>query len=181
MRWRAIGRRGQIASGNASRRVAACACSRDPRLLSVAERLDLGPKKSLLVVTCGERRFLVASGAETIASLLEIGRREGGRYGEVAAECGSAKTARRTPTGRWMGLGRRWVGATVSCANVRRCCPCRGLDSAISGNNAVPWNIVFTLTLLTVLPALVLSMTPMVRLLMVFHFLRQALGTQTAP
>ena len=32
-----------------------------------------------------------------------------------------------------------------------------------------------------VLPALLLSMTPMVRLLVVFHFLRQALGTQTAP
>jgi flagellar biosynthetic protein FliP len=56
-----------------------------------------------------------------------------------------------------------------------------GFDAHINGNNAVPWNIVFTLTLLTVLPALVLSMTPMVRLLIVFHFLRQALGTQTAP
>ena len=56
-----------------------------------------------------------------------------------------------------------------------------GLDSAITGNNAVPWTIVFTLTLLTLLPAMVLSMTPMVRLLVVFHFLRQALGTQTAP
>jgi flagellar biosynthetic protein FliP len=56
-----------------------------------------------------------------------------------------------------------------------------GIGAGIAGNNAVPWNIVFTLTLLTVLPALVLSMTPMVRLLIVFHFLRQALGTQTAP
>jgi flagellar biosynthetic protein FliP len=37
------------------------------------------------------------------------------------------------------------------------------------------------LTLLTLLPALLLAMTPMVRLLVVFHFLRQALGTQTAP
>jgi flagellar biosynthesis protein FliP len=45
----------------------------------------------------------------------------------------------------------------------------------------VPWTIVFTLTLLAVLPALLLSMTPLVRLLVVFHFLRQALGTQTAP
>jgi flagellar biosynthesis protein FliP len=50
-----------------------------------------------------------------------------------------------------------------------------------SGNNAVPWTIVFTLTLLTLLPAICLSITPMVRLLVVFHFLRQALGTQTAP
>jgi flagellar biosynthetic protein FliP len=45
----------------------------------------------------------------------------------------------------------------------------------------VPWSIVVGLTLLTLLPALLLAMTPMVRLLVVFHFLRQALGTQTAP
>lgn len=48
-------------------------------------------------------------------------------------------------------------------------------------NNSVPWTIVFVLTLMTLLPAIILSMTPMVRLLVVFHFLRQALGTQTAP
>ncbi len=46
---------------------------------------------------------------------------------------------------------------------------------------SVPWNIVVLLTLLTLLPAIVLSMTPFVRLLVVFHFLRQALGTQTTP
>ena len=57
--------------------------------------------------------------------------------------------------------------------------PFPGLDAHAS--NSVPWTIVFTLTLLTLLPAIVLSMTPMVRLLVVFHFLRQALGTQTAP
>ena len=43
------------------------------------------------------------------------------------------------------------------------------------------WTIVIVLTLLTFLPALLLSMTPFVRILIVFHFLRQALGTQTAP
>jgi flagellar biosynthesis protein FliP len=46
---------------------------------------------------------------------------------------------------------------------------------------SVPWNIVVLLTLLTLLPALVVAMTPFARLLVVFHFLRQALGTQTAP
>ena len=51
----------------------------------------------------------------------------------------------------------------------------------IAGNATVPWTIVFVLTFLTLIPALLLSMTPMVRLLVVFHFLRQALGTQTAP
>ncbi len=60
--------------------------------------------------------------------------------------------------------------------------PAQGWNTlAGGGNNAVPWTIVFTLTLLTLLPAICLSITPMVRLLVVFHFLRQALGTQTAP
>jgi len=51
----------------------------------------------------------------------------------------------------------------------------------IRGNGTVPWTIVFVLTFLTLVPALLLSVTPMVRLLVAFHFLRQALGTQTAP
>jgi flagellar biosynthetic protein FliP len=60
----------------------------------------------------------------------------------------------------------------------------KGKDSitqAIEANRSVPWSIVLGLTLLTLLPAVLLSITPMVRLLVVFHFLRQALGTQTAP
>jgi flagellar biosynthetic protein FliP len=49
------------------------------------------------------------------------------------------------------------------------------------GNSSLPWNIVVLLTILTLLPALLLAMTPFVRLLVVFHFLRQALGTQNTP
>lgn len=48
-------------------------------------------------------------------------------------------------------------------------------------SSGLPWNIVVLLTLLSVLPALLLSMTPLVRLLVIFHFLRQALGTQSVP
>jgi len=48
-------------------------------------------------------------------------------------------------------------------------------------SGSLPWNIVILLTVLTLLPALLLSMTPFVRILVVFHFLRQALGTQTTP
>jgi len=53
--------------------------------------------------------------------------------------------------------------------------------SGRQGESSTPWAIVIGLTLLTLLPAILLAMTPMVRLLVVFHFLRQALGTQTAP
>jgi flagellar biosynthetic protein FliP len=55
------------------------------------------------------------------------------------------------------------------------------IEDAMNVNHSVPWSIVLGLTLLTLIPALLLSVTPLVRLLVVFHFLRQALGTQTAP
>jgi len=57
----------------------------------------------------------------------------------------------------------------------------QSIVSELESSKSVPWSIVVGLTLLTLLPALLLSMTPLVRLLVVFHFLRQALGTQTAP
>jgi flagellar biosynthesis protein FliP len=56
-----------------------------------------------------------------------------------------------------------------------------GTVNLVSGTSSIPWGIVVLLTLLTLIPALLLSMTPFVRLLVVFHFLRQALGTQTTP
>ena len=48
-------------------------------------------------------------------------------------------------------------------------------------SDSTPVTIIVLLTLLTLLPAILLSMTPFVRILIIFHFLRQALGTQTAP
>ncbi|HZD31228.1 MAG TPA: flagellar type III secretion system pore protein FliP, partial [Candidatus Angelobacter sp.] len=49
------------------------------------------------------------------------------------------------------------------------------------GNGSVPWTIVVLLTLLTLIPSILLCMTPFARLLIVFHFLRQALGLQSTP
>jgi flagellar biosynthetic protein FliP len=55
------------------------------------------------------------------------------------------------------------------------------LNARLHPSDATPWTILFILTLITLLPAILMAMTPLVRLLVVFHFLRQALGTQTAP
>jgi flagellar biosynthetic protein FliP len=46
---------------------------------------------------------------------------------------------------------------------------------------SVPMQIVLLLTALTMLPAIIVSVTPFLRIVIVLHFLRQALGTQTAP
>ncbi len=46
---------------------------------------------------------------------------------------------------------------------------------------SVPMQTVIMLTLLAVLPAVVMSLTPFLRIVVVLHFLRQALGTQSTP
>jgi flagellar biosynthesis protein FliP len=49
------------------------------------------------------------------------------------------------------------------------------------GGGSTQWTIVVLLTFLTVIPSMLICMTPFARLLIVFHFLRQALGLQTTP
>ncbi len=44
-----------------------------------------------------------------------------------------------------------------------------------------PMQIISLLTLLTILPAVIMSVTPFLRITVVLHFLRQALGTQGTP
>ena len=58
-----------------------------------------------------------------------------------------------------------------------------GFPSLASGKDSltIPLQIVVLLTALTMLPAVLVSLTPFLRISVVLHFLRQALGTQTAP
>lgn len=49
------------------------------------------------------------------------------------------------------------------------------------GGGSPQWTIVILLTFLTILPSILICTTPFARLLIVFHFLRQALGLQTTP
>lgn len=46
---------------------------------------------------------------------------------------------------------------------------------------SVPMQIALGLTLLTLLPAVIMCITPFLRIALVLHFLRQAIGTQSAP
>jgi len=49
------------------------------------------------------------------------------------------------------------------------------------GGGSPQWTILVLLTFLTLIPSVLICMTPFSRLLIVFHFLRQALGLQTTP
>ena len=89
--------------------------------------------------------------------------------------------------GRWSWLG-RLVFVLVAVTGHAFAGPPPGLpNSGLSlpvpavGNTQVTWTILVLLTVLTLIPALLIAVTPFSRILIVFHFLRQALGTQTAP
>lgn len=56
-----------------------------------------------------------------------------------------------------------------------------GINMGKGSSLSVSMQIVVLLTLLTLLPAIVMSITPFLRITIVLHFLRQALGTQTVP
>jgi flagellar biosynthetic protein FliP len=49
------------------------------------------------------------------------------------------------------------------------------------GGLGMPMQIALSLTLLTLLPGIIMCLTPFLRIVTVLHFLRQALGTQSAP
>ncbi|HXS94832.1 MAG TPA: flagellar type III secretion system pore protein FliP [Candidatus Limnocylindrales bacterium] len=57
-----------------------------------------------------------------------------------------------------------------------------GISPGKSGAGlSAPMQVIILLTLMTLLPAAVMCITPFLRITIVLHFLRQALGTQTAP
>ncbi len=74
--------------------------------------------------------------------------------------------------------------ATAATASLLAVMPASGAgDIHITGlgGSSASWSIVVLLTILTLIPALLMCVTPFARLLIVFHFLRQALGLQTTP
>jgi flagellar biosynthetic protein FliP len=80
------------------------------------------------------------------------------------------------------------ISALAICTSLAQAAPLPspslfGVSSGNAGGNSlsVPMQIVILLTLLTLLPAVVMSITPFLRIVVVLHFLRQALGTQSTP
>src|SRR5439155_92442 len=86
-----------------------------------------------------------------------------------------------------MDFGQQYLGAAIVLALLglalwwlRR----RGYTAATPGRRAglsVPMQIILLMTLMTLLQAAVMCVTPFLRITIVLHFLRQALGTQSTP
>jgi flagellar biosynthetic protein FliP len=80
------------------------------------------------------------------------------------------------------GLAVCWNAAAAAQAKGAANGSVMGIDFSKGGESlSVPMQIVILLTLLTLLPAVIMSITPFLRIAIVLHFLRQALGTQTTP
>jgi len=74
----------------------------------------------------------------------------------------------------------RLIASSLMLAVSAAAAPATPANSAAAGLS-LPTQIVITLTLLTVLPAVIMAVTPFLRIVVVLHFLRQALGTQSTP
>jgi flagellar biosynthesis protein FliP len=80
---------------------------------------------------------------------------------------------------RWLAL---LAGAAPAMAASADPLSMLGVSAGKNGSTlSMPMQIVILLTVLTLLPAAVMCVTPFLRITIVLHFLRQALGTQTAP
>lgn len=81
-------------------------------------------------------------------------------------------SASPTPAGR---------STSTATSATKASAPAGGIQITGLGNSSAPWTVVVLLTLLALVPSLMICVTPFARLLVVFHFLRQALGLQTTP
>ena len=93
---------------------------------------------------------------------------------------GTSNDALRNMTNPSSTAGDRPTGNSTG-ATTKASAPVNRINITGLGNSSTPWTIVVLLTLLTVIPSLMICVTPFARLLVVFHFLRQALGLQTTP
>jgi flagellar biosynthetic protein FliP len=73
--------------------------------------------------------------------------------------------------------------AVLACTTVAAAPPAEAFNLKVDGVGAVsaPLQIVIFMTLMTFVPAVLVIMTSFTRIAIVFHFLRQALGTQDMP
>src|ERR1700693_5515842 len=74
-----------------------------------------------------------------------------------------------------------WLGPVLLAQNQSPLSGVSLVQSKGSNTFSAPMQVIVLLTFLTVLPAVIMSVTPFLRITVVLHFLRQALGTQGTP
>lgn len=78
-------------------------------------------------------------------------------------------------------LAAAFAMVSAGCAHAQESVPIFGNPSKVGLSLSTPMQIAVFMTLMALLPAAIMSITPFLRITIVLHFLRQALGTQTTP
>ncbi len=149
--------------------------------LQVIESTALGPQRTATVLRAGSRCFLIAATNNKVSKIAELDPTE---WEPEPQEEPTVKPMRgllkRLPT--WLLLLTLTAGiaaAQVQPPTAPLLPDIRVIDQP--GEMGVPMQILLLLTLMTLVPAALASITPFLRIVVVLHFLRQAIGTQTAP
>lgn len=174
--------------------------------LAVVRRIAVGPKQGVAVVRVGDRALLISVGDGGVRTLAELPAEAAVAETPVTPFADRLRSAMQGA--RTMRIGRTAAmlllllafapaALTAQAAEPAQAAPVLENAAAVLGSTPqldmrlgedaddlrVTGTVgtVITLGLLTLLPAMLLLMTSFTRILIVLHFLRMALGTQTAP
>lgn len=151
--------------------------------LHVVELVSMGPNRTAAVLRAGSRCFLITTSGQKVSKIAELDEAEWKETKTIAEPVGHR---------RWRQLFRSLLllvgllGMTGSWAVAQVQPPMSPLIPSIRildqpEQMGMPMQILLLLTLMTLIPAALASITPFLRIVIVLHFLRQAIGTQTAP
>jgi flagellar biosynthetic protein FliP len=158
--------------------------------LCVVETIQIGPSRTAVVLRAGSRCFLIATSGSEVSKVAELDASEWAEtevvetVPEVAEQPTSRRLFRRLLEGLPLLLVLMTLFAGIASAQVQP--PTAPLLPDIRiidqpEQMGLPMQILLLLTVMTLIPAALASVTPFLRIVIVLHFLRQAIGTQTAP
>lgn len=150
-----------------------------PQRIKLLERHILDPRRSLLVVEIGKRRWLVGMSEQQFNPIGELSEEDWPEIPTPEAPLAQDKK-------RWWQIG---LGLVLALGFTL---PSYAADTALlntfdlraplsSPGMSTPLQLIFVMACLTLLPFLVMMTTSFVRSIIVLSFLRQALGTQGVP
>ncbi|GEM_PF-4055 len=171
--------------------------------IKIFERLPVDPKRALLIVGVGERRWLVGVGDAGFQSLAELEAKDvtalasppepltgdGADFGKLVQDS-EPHVQPRFNLNRWL----RQIGLGLAIALI--VAPMAYAQTGLPANPLMDWDLrapldtpglatpvmlIFMLSGLSILPFLVIMTTSFMRTIIVLGFLRQALGTQSIP
>ncbi|MNK60767.1 Flagellar biosynthetic protein FliP precursor [compost metagenome] len=167
--------------------------------IKILERLPIDPKRALMVVGVGERRWLVGMGESEFSTLAELKPEDfpagesGGDFGKLVQDSEPHVPPRFNLNRLFRQIG---LGLAIAVFTALLAAPMAYAQTAMPANPLMNWDLrapldtpglatpvmlIFMLSGLSILPFLVIMTTSFMRTIIVLGFLRQALGTQSIP